>query len=190
MTNNITPLTFTVFRKGQKECFLIMKKSKLLKSLGFASLAIFMGATGIFAFAPLANTPILPNGLNASASTESQNFDLGLRPDTDPVVYVTESGLEIKKSNGKYTSTTTTTTNIGYTYTQDLTSFYYFTMGTYSGTIYTAKTVSDIYTVTNEPVNWLILARGSGFEFSDNTPAGDSIKIDNPKQEFAITPGG
>ena len=167
-----------------------MKKSKPLKSLGFASLAVFMGATALFAFAPLNNIPIVVSGLNASASTEGETFDLGLRPDTDPVVYVTESGLEIKKSNGKYTSTTTTTTNTGYTYTQDLTSFYYFTMGTFSGTIYTAKTQTDKYEVSNEPVNWLILARGSGFEFSDNTPAGDSIKIDNPKQEFAITPGG
>ena len=76
-----------------------MKKSKLLKSLGFASLAVFMGATALFAFAPLNNTPTLTGGLNASASSEKQTFDLGLRPDTDPVVYVTESGLEIKMSN-------------------------------------------------------------------------------------------
>ena len=149
-----------------------------------------MGAAGVFAFAPLSNTPIVAGGLNASANTENQTFDLGLRPDTDPVVYVTESGLEIKKSNGKYTSTTTTTTNNGKSYTQDLTSFYYFTMGTFSGRIYTAKTVSDTYEVSNEPVNWLIIGRGSGFEFNDNTPAGTSIKTDNSKQEFAIAPGG
>ena len=167
-----------------------MKKSKLLKSLGFASLAVFMGATALFAFAPLNNTPIAAGGLNASANTENQTFDIGLRPDTDPVVYVTESGLEIKKSNDKYTSTTTTTTNTGYTYTQDLTSFYYFTMGSFTGTVYTAKNQTDKYEVSNEPVNWLILGRGSGFEFSDNTPAGTSIKSDNPKQEFAIAPGG
>ena len=97
-----------------------MKKSKLLKSLGFASLAVFMGATALFAFAPLNNTPIAAGGLNASANTENQTFDLGLRPDTDPVVYVTESGLEIKKSNGKYTSTVNTTSNNGTTHTQDL----------------------------------------------------------------------
>ena len=163
-----------------------MKKSKLLKSLGFASLAVFMGATALFSFAPLNNTSIVAGGLNASAHTENQTFDLGLRPDTDPVVYVTESGLEIKKSNGKYTSTTTTTTNTGYTYTQDLTSFYYFTMGTFSGTIYTAKTQTDKYEVSNEPVNWLIIGRGQ-FDFYDETVAGNSIKNDSSKQEFAVT---
>ena len=169
-----------------------MKKSKLLKSLGFASLAVFMGATALFAFAPLNNTPIVAGGLNASANTENQTFDLGLRPDTDPVVYVTESGLEIKKSNGKYTSTVNTTSNNGTTHTQDLRNFYYFTMGKYSGRIYTGVggTKTAYYDVSNEPVNWIILGRGSGFEFSDNTPAGDSIKTDNSKQEFAITPGG
>ena len=143
-----------------------------------------MGATALFAFAPLNNTPIVASGLNASANTESQTFDLGLRPDTDPVVYVTESGLEIKKSNGKYTSTTTTTTNRGYSYTQDLTSFYYFTMGTFSGTIYTARTQAETYEVTNEPVNWLIIGRGD-FDFYDETAAGNSIKNDSNKQEIA-----
>ena len=161
-----------------------MKKSKLLKSLGFASLAVFMGATALFSFAPLNNTSIVAGELNASANTENQTFDLGLRPDTDPVVYVTESGLEIKKSNGKYTSTTTVTTNSGKTYTQDLTSFYYFTMGTYSGTIYTAKTRTDSYEVSNEPVNWLIIGRGD-FDFYDETPAGNSISNDTNKQEIA-----
>ena len=161
-----------------------MKKSKLLKSLGFASLAVFMGATALFTFAPLNNTPIVAGGLNASANTENQTFDLGLRPDTDPVVYVTESGLEIKKSNGKYTSTTTVTTNRGYSYTQDLTSFYYFTMGTFSGTVYTAKTQADKYEVSNEPVNWLIIGRGE-FNFYDETPAGNSIENDKNKQEIA-----
>ena len=161
-----------------------MKKSKLLKSLGFASLAVFMGATALFAFAPLNNTPIAAGGLNASANTENQTFDLGLRPDTDPVVYVTESGLEIKKSNGKYTSTTTVTTNRGYSYTQDLTSFYYFTMGTFSGTIYTAKNTTETFTVTNEPINWLIIGRGD-FDFYDETPAGNSISNDTNKQEIA-----
>ena len=162
-----------------------MKKSKLLKSLGFASLAVFMGAAGVLAFAPLNNTPIMSSGLNAQASTEGQNFDLGLRPDTDPVVYVTESGLQIKKSNGKHTSTTITTTNTGATYTQDITSFYYFTMGTFSGTIHTGKTTTDTFTVTNEPVNWLIIGRGE-FDFYDETPAGNSIENDTNKQEFAV----
>ena len=164
-----------------------MKKSKLLKSLGFASLAVFMGATALFAFAPLNNTSIAAGGLNVSANTENQTFDLGLRPDTDPVVYVTESGLEIKMSNAsKFSETSTFTTNTGYSYTQNLTGFYYFTMGTFSGTIYTAKNTSEKFTVTNEPVNWIILGRGNGFQFSDTTPAGTSIKNENEKQEIGV----
>ena len=34
-------------------------------------------------------------------------------------------------------------------------------MGTFSGTIYTAKTQTDTYEVNNEPVNWIILGVGS-----------------------------
>ena len=186
MTKRYTPLTFTVFRKVQKECFLIMKKSKLLKSLGFASLAVFMGATALFTFAPLSNTPIVASGLNASASTEGETFDLGLRPDTDPVVYVTESGLEIKKSNGKYSSLTTLKDNRNNAYTQDITSFYYFTMGTFSGTIYTATTQTATMTVSNEPVNWLIIGRGTLNLFETSTPAGSSVYNDFEKQEYYV----
>ena len=138
-----------------------MKKSKLLKSLGFASLALFMAATGVFAFAPLgASSASLANASESEMTTTS---GLGLDPKNDPVVYTTESGLEIRMSNAtKYSGTTTVTTNRGYSYTQDLSSFYYFTMGTFSGTIYTAanNSTSSKYSVTNEPVNWIILGLG------------------------------
>ena len=156
-----------------------LKKRRILKTISLAVLAVVMATAGILAFAPI----------GASASTPpptTTTTGLGLDPKNDPVVYTTESGLEIKKSNGKYSSTTTTTTNSGQSYIQDITSFYYFTMGTFSGTIYTAKTKTDTYTVTNEPVNWLIIGRG-GFDFYDNTPAGGSIENDSNKQEFAVT---
>ena len=136
-----------------------------------------MGAAGVFAFAPL--------GISSAQEQPTTTTGLGLDPKNDPVVYVTESGLEIKKSNGKYTSTTTTTTNTGKTHTQDLTSFYYFTMGTFSGTIYTAKTRTSTYEVSNEPVNWLIIGRGE-FNFYDDSPAGTAIKNESSKQEIAV----
>ena len=131
-----------------------MKKRKIFKTLAFSSLAVVMAAGGIFAFAPI--------GASASSPPPTTTTGLGLDPKNDPVVYTTESGLEIKMSNAdKFSGTVTTTTNNGKTHTQDLTSFYYFTMGSFSGTIYTAKTQTETYTVTKEPVNWIILGVGS-----------------------------
>lgn len=165
------------------------KKTRRLKAIGFSSLALLMGIAGTLAFAPLSNAPVMPSSLSAGATAEGQNLDLGLRPDTDPVVYTTESGLEIKKSNGKYSSTTTVTTNAGYTYTQDLTGFYYFTMGKFSGTIYSGVNgdLNATYAVSNEPVNWLIIGRGPGFNFEKSTPAGTSLENDKDKQEIATS---
>ena len=136
-----------------------MKKKTFLKSLSFTSLALLMGAAGVFAFAPLGANPSVASASEMTESTTTSG--LGLDPKKDPIVYTTESGLEIRMSNAsKYSGTTTTTTNRGYTYTQDLTSFYYFTMGTYSGTIYTGATKTSTYTVSNAPVNWIILGLG------------------------------
>ena len=163
------------------------KKRKVFKTLGFSSLALLMGAAGVFAFAPLGNAPMSPNTLNASATTQGQTFDLGLDPQNDPVVYTTESGLKIKKSNGKYSSTTTVTTNKGFSYTQDLRNFYYFTMGSFSGTIYTAVDTTTTYTVTNEPVNWLIIGRGPGLNFVKETPAGQRVESDRDKGEITVS---
>ena len=132
-----------------------VKQRKILKKLTLAGLAVVIGAAGIFAFAPI--------GASASEPSATTTSGLGLDPKNDPVVYTTESGLEIRMSGtNQYTGTVTTTTNRGYTYTQDLTSFYYFTMGTYSGTIYTAASGSKTanYVVSNEPINWIILGLG------------------------------
>ena len=157
-----------------------MKKRKIFKKITLAGLAACMFCLPILAgCAPAEMLPQKP--------TQGQNFDLGLNPETDPVVYTTASGLQIKKSDGKYSSTTTTTTNKGNTYTQDLRGFYYFTMGTFSGTIYTSETIDSTYTVTNERVNWLIIGKGPGFNFESNTPAGSAIQGDVNKQEMAFS---
>ena len=124
-----------------------------MKKISLAGLAVVMAAAGIFAFAPI--------GASASTPPSTTTTGLGLDPKNDPVVYTTESGLEIKMSNAtKYSGTTTTTTNRGYSCTQDLTSFYYFTMGEFSGTIYTGASTTATYSVSNEPVNWIILGLG------------------------------
>ena len=136
------------------------KKNKALKTFGFSALALLMGAVGAFAFAPL-----IPNQANASETTTTTG--LGLDPKNDPVVYTTESGLEIRMSNNKITSTLATKTTKNYSYTQDLTGFYYFTMGTYSGTIYTAEggDINASYSVSNAPINWIILGLGNNTSY-------------------------
>ena len=128
-----------------------MKKRKIFKTLAFSSLALVMAAGGIFAFAPI--------GASASTPPPTTTTGLGLDPKNDPVVYTTESGLEIRMSNAnKFSGTVTTTTNNGYTYTQDLTSFYYFTMGTWSGSIHSVVSGdrTATFSVSNAPVNWKI----------------------------------
>lgn len=131
-----------------------MKKKKIFKKISLAVLAIVMASGGIFAFAPI--------GASASTPPPTTTTGLGLDPKNDPVVYTTESGLEIKMSNvSQFSGTSNFITNKSGNVTQDLSGFYYFTMGTYSGTIYTGKTQTDTYTVTNEPVNWIILGVGS-----------------------------
>ena len=148
-------------------------KRKVFRTFGFASLALLMGAAGVFAFAPLGTTttPIA----NANEIIESTTTSgLGLDPKKDPIVYTTDSGLEIKMSNAFAISkggTVTTRTNTNYTYTQDLSSFYYFTMGTYSGTIYTAASRTSTYSVSSEPVNWIILGLGTNTGYFFDTVA-------------------
>lgn len=153
-----------------------LKKIKILKKIGLSILAGFMFCLPVLG---AACTPLLALPENETPPV------LALDPATDPTVYTTQQGLEIKKSNGYISSSVTTTTNRGTSYTQDLSGFYYFTMGSFSGTIYTAKTKTDTYTVTNEPVNWLIIGRGE-FDFYDDTPAGSDIQNDINDQEIAL----
>ena len=71
------------------------KKSRVLKAMGFSSLALVMGAIGTLAFAPLNLAQI------SSASEAEMTTEQGLiTPKADdPVIYTTESGLEIKFGN-------------------------------------------------------------------------------------------
>lgn len=130
-----------------------MKKRKTIKKITFSALALVMATAGILAFAPM----------DASATEPTTTTTgLGLDPKNDPIVYTTESGLEIRMSNAnKFSGTLTTTSNKGATSIQDISTFYYLTMGKFSGTVYTAKTQTDSYTVSNHSINWIILGVGS-----------------------------
>ena len=158
-------------------------KRKFLKTFSFTSLALLMGAAGVFAFAPLGTSPSVASANEIETTTAS---GLGLDPKNDPVVYTTESGLKIKQSKGKIENTITTTTNTNYSYTQDLSGYFYITMGKFTGTIYNSNNLTSTYSVSNQEINWLIIGRGAGFEFSDSTPAGNSVNNDRAKQEIAI----
>ena len=73
-----------------------MKKSKFLKPFSFASLALLMGIAGTMAFAPLGASPSVANANELETTTEQ---GLITPKADDPVIYTTESGLEIKWGN-------------------------------------------------------------------------------------------
>ena len=113
-----------------------MKKSKFLKAFGFSSLALLMGIAGTMAFAPLGASPSVAGASEMIKSTTTSG--LGLDPKNDPVIYTTESGLEIKYGN---TASSIVNNSLG---SGNLAGFPYFT--TSSG--------STTYT-------WVIIGRNS-----------------------------
>ena len=136
-------------------------KRKIFKAFGFGSLAVMMAVAGTFAFAPLgagAQGGALANAseidqINTKADGENIKYApsaLGLEPENDPVIYTTESGLEIK-----FGGATAYTANGGGNETEtisyaDLSSgplsgYPYFTMGTYNG----------------YAVNWVIIGKST-----------------------------
>ena len=124
-----------------------MKKKTFLKSLSFTSLALLMGAVGVFAFAPLgaspnnlANANEMVDQINTKADGENIKYApsaLGLDPENDPVIYTTESGLEIKFGGENISDQ--------FPSGKPLSGYPYFTMGTYN----------------SHAVNWIIVGRNT-----------------------------
>ena len=122
-------------------------KRKFLRTFSFTALALLMGAAGVFAFAPLganpnnlANANTLSDEINTKADGEKIKYapsPLGLDPENDPVIYTTESGLEIKYGGENV--------NDQIASGQPLAGYPYFTMGTYNG----------------YAVNWVIIGRNT-----------------------------
>ena len=73
-----------------------MKKSKLFKTISFSSLALLMGIAGTMAFAPLGASPSMASASELETTTEQ---GIITPKADDPVIYTTESGLEIKWGN-------------------------------------------------------------------------------------------
>ena len=121
------------------------RKSRVLKAIGFSSLALVMGAIGTLAFAPLNLAQI------SSASEAEMTTEQGLiTPKADdPVIYTTESGLEIKWGNALNINASMDSGN--------LKGFPYFTT-TSDGTTYTWVIIGkndDTYIPTSEFVPYL-----------------------------------
>ena len=83
-----------------------MKKKTFLKSLSFTSLALLMGAAGVFAFAPLGTGAPLATANESEKTTYTTEQGLITPKADDPVIYTTESGLEIKWGNSLFTQQT------------------------------------------------------------------------------------
>ena len=183
-----------------------MKKKTFLKSLSFTSLALLMGAAGVFAFAPLGASPSVANAsemvdqINTKADGENIKYApsaLGLDPENDPVIYTTESGLEIKYGGENV--------NDQIASGQPLAGYPYFTMGTYNGyevnwviigrntndTVFTSAISSYLYSTwkTNNNISYSGLKpfakywfNGGGYETT--TPAGSAINGVVPSKSY------
>ena len=91
------------------------KKSKFFKAFGFSSLALLMGAAGVFAFAPLGATTPLASA-NESEMTTTETGGLITPKADDPVIYTTESGIDIKWGNTSNITTLTSGNLAGFPY--------------------------------------------------------------------------
>ena len=117
-------------------------RKKFLKIFAAVSLALITCATTLLATAPFGT------GAASAAAAESEMTaqeklaagTLNLNPDTDPTIYTTESGLEIKFGGATLES-------------GGLSGFTYFTMGEFTGTDKVTR-----------PINWVIIGKStSGF---------------------------
>ena len=186
-----------------------MKKKTFLKSLSFTSLALLMGAAGVFAFAPLgagaqggalASASEMVDQINTKANGKNIKYapsPLGLDPENDPVIYTTESGLEIKFGGESVSDQLASG--------KPLSGYPYFTMGTYNGyavnwviigrntndTVFTSAISAHLYSTwkTNNNVSYSGLKplakywfNGGGYETT--TPAGSAINGVVPSKSY------
>ena len=136
------------FGQKKKPTGLTGKKNRLFKSLGIGAMAVFMGILTVLG---TACTPTQTNTNLESGSLASGNnmeavkpapSPLGLDPQNDPIIYTTESGLEIKYGGIDYNM------SLG---SGPLKGYPYFTMGTYNSLA----------------VNWIIIGIRTGETFWD-----------------------
>ena len=173
-------------------------KRKFLKTFSFTSLALLMGAAGVFAFAPLGASPSVASASEMVETTTEQGL---ITPKADdPVIYTTESGLEIKWGNGSKTAlgggNETITSGYNKLTSGNLSGFPYFTT-TSGSTTYTWVVIGRSSTLVDSLVydklsTWQTKTSDTPTykNFFDNTyeattPAGLAIKNNNILNDYA-----
>ena len=157
---------------------------KLLKVVCGVGLAVLMGAMAFLGAACTPNSAATsgPQGAQGAAGTAhggsntSPSNPFNLSPETDPTLFTTQSGINIK-----FGGATGTVASGG------LTGYSYVTMGTYNGS----------------PVNWVIIGYNSSLSYLfsgevivggngllddtiDNSPAGEAIKNNNLYSSYGV----
>ena len=179
-----------------------MKKIKFLKTFSFASLALLMGAAGVFAFAPLGVSPSVASANEITESTTEQGL---ITPKADdPVIYTTESGIEIKWGNAlPSTSAYLTSSNLkGFPYfttTASSTTYTWVIIGTNSNVpLLNMNTISNYLfsnwesTTSDTLINTSNTSKGYYFfnnQFDCTTPAGLAVYNNMKSRSYVIDVG-
>ena len=160
-------------------------RRKMLKVLSAGTLALFMG---IVTLCGVLLAPMNAAQVSTSTGETSQTFSaeeklvtgqgLGLDPENDPVIYTTESGLDIKFGAANLSSGV-------------LSGYAYFTMGTYGGKtinwVIIGRSTNGFSSTTINSLAWHLLGQGGSSVikswitsyFEKNTAAGLGIYNDN-----------
>ena len=171
-----------------------MKKSKLFKTISFSSLALLMGAAGVFAFAPLGASPSVA-GASEIETTTTETGGLIVPKKDDPIIYTTESGLEIKWGNAPAINNSLPSTGLaGFPYfstSKDGTTYDWVIIGRNTNdTVFTSAITNYLFSnwKTNTNLKSSTYAT-KGYYFFNNTyesttPAGSAINGVVPSKSY------
>ena len=131
-------------QKNISNCNKVKGKKWGLKILSFGLLGVMLASTGLFGLGHTTTQAQTAQGGSTLADGGAIDNSFNLHPETDPVIYTTESGLKIKFGGATLSSSQSSSLQ-GYTY---------FEMGTYN----------------SSPILWAIIGRSSqGFETQGKT---------------------
>ena len=156
-------------RQNIKKRSFFASKNKLIKAMGGTALAVLISVGAILGLMPLSTNISAaqnaatsgPQGAQNAAGTADSGLNttsntFNLNPETDPVIFTTQSGLEIRSH--ELAGSTFENSNLQY-----------FTLGTYNGTA----------------LKWIILATSPTMN-EITTPAGTAINADASKQTISM----
>ena len=117
MEENANQFSKKLSKKNSNEA---ASKTKIFKIISSTALATFIGVGTMFGLVPISVCTNMPHSQTAAATVTAlppeeklaAGIGLGLNPDTDPTIFTTESGIEIKFGGANLTSGALS----GYTY--------------------------------------------------------------------------